>query len=464
MTTRRDLLRVTAVLPALGALPVLGASPSKLLCEPLAGHFTHESVRLWIQADDSAMARVVIKPTNAAPDSPQTTATIQLEASRANSATIEISRLNADTRYEYTVTLGAGRAGETRYFRTAPSAAAAPTDFRVYMGSCAYSEAMSPAGNLYGDEFQIFDTMAGRINADTLPHFMVWLGDNLYLRPKGKFLSEADFSSVARMDARYRSVRAKDMFQKLFAATHHYAIWDDHDYGPNDSYKSFEFKADALRLFKQYWPNPDMGSTDLPGTWTSFKHQDAEFFFLDDRFYRDDEKAEPSSSKAMFGPQQIAWLQKSLASSKATFKLVCNGSQLLSEDENGHHSGWHNYQNERDTFLAWLAKEKIAGLVFLSGDRHNTQVFRLKQDGAPAVYEFSCSPFTSRISKLSKKDRANPRFVAGLGVEQRNFGTLEFTGSSDKRKMIASCFDANGKQFWQRTMASAKIDASGEPI
>ena len=464
MTTRRDLLRATATLPALGALPAFGASASRLTCAPLAGHFTHETVRLWIQADDSVRAAVVFKPVKSAPGTSESTTTVQLDASRANSAIVEVSKLLADTRYEYTVTVGAGRASEKHYFRTALAPTAPPTDFRVYLGSCAYSEAMSPAGNPYGDEFQIFDTMAGRINADALPHFMLWLGDNLYFRPRGKFLSEADFSSVTRMEARYREVRAKDMFQKLFAATHHYAIWDDHDYGPNDSYKSFVYKDDALRLFKQYWPNPDMGSKELPGTWTSFKHQDAEFFFLDDRFYRDDEKAAPSTGKAMFGPQQLAWLKRSLANSTATFKLVCNGSQLLSEDENGHHSGWHNYQTEREIFLAWLAREKITGLVFLSGDRHNTQVFRLKQQGAPVVYEFSCSPFTSRLSKLSKKDRANPRFVDGLGVEQRNYGTLEFTGSGDKRRIIAACFDANGKQFWQRTLASARTDASGEPI
>jgi alkaline phosphatase D len=323
---------------------------------------------------------------------------------------------------------------------------------------------MSPNGNAYGDEFHIFDTMAGRIQADNVPHFMLWLGDNLYFRPKGKFLGEADFSSVTRMEARYRDVRGKDMFQKLFAATQHYAIWDDHDYGPNDADKTFAFKADALRLFRQYWPNPDMGSPALPGTWTSFRHQDAEFFFLDDRYYRDDEKAPPSEGKAMFGPAQLAWLKDSLANSKATFKLVCNGSQLLSEDENGHHSGWHNYATERSAFLAWLSSAQIAGLLFLSGDRHNTQVFRLKQGGAPTVYEYSCSPFTSRLSKLSKKDRANPRSVADLGVEQRNFGTLTFAGAGRDRKIVARCFDANGKQFWERTLASARLDADGEPV
>jgi alkaline phosphatase D len=469
-TTRRDLLRATAALPLLGttsATSAFGAAASRLSCEPIAGHFTHDTVRLWIQADDPVRAAVVFKPVLPGGGEALGTRPVILETKHACSAILEIDKLKPDTRYEYTVSLSARRASETRYFRTAPAPGSSPSDFRVYLGSCAYAEAMSPSGNPYGDEFHIFDTIAGRMQVDKLPHLMLWLGDNLYFRPKGKFLGEADFASVERMEARYREIRRKDMFQKLFAATHHYAIWDDHDYGPNDADKTFAFKADALRLFRQYWPNPDMGSPDQPGTWTSFVHQDAEFFFLDDRFHRDSEKAPADSAKAMFGPAQMAWLKKSLAHSKAAFKLVCNGSQLLSEDENGHHSGWHNYRSERESFLAWLAKEKIPGLLFLSGDRHNTQVFRLKQDGAPVVYEFSCSPFTSRLSKLSKKDKANPRLVAELGVEQRNFGTLEFVGrgaGDNPRRIIASCFDSNGRMLWQRTLASAKPGGDGEPV
>ena len=462
MTTRRDLLKATAAIPLLGATPSFGASSPKLSCEPVAGHFTANSVRLWFQSDANAKAFIEFRIAGSAGRSMQTMP-VMLDAAQAYSVIQEIANLVPDTRYEYTVSLGGQRLAQTRHFRTAPSPAARPADFRVYMGSCAYTEAMSPAGNPYGDEFHIFNTVATQMQADKLPHFMLWLGDNLYLRPNGKFLSEADFDSVARMEARYRDVRKMDMFQKLFAATHHYAIWDDHDFGPNDSFRTFPLKADSLRLFRQYWPNPDMGSTSLPGTWTMFSHQDADFFLLDDRFYRDDEKADASESKTMFGAEQLAWLKQSLRQSKATFKLVANGSQLLSEHDNGTLSGWHSYKTERDSFLAWLAREKIPGLFFLSGDRHNTQVFRLKQDGAPVVYEFSCSPFTSRLSKLSKRDRANPYFVGALAVEKRNFGTLEFSGQGDARKLIARCFDSNGAQQWQRVLASASHDALGEP-
>lgn len=464
MVTRRRLLKSIAALPVVANVAsAFAAIGPTLTSAPLAGHFTHESVRLWLQASAESTATIAWWPAH---ENEITASRIEqaLVEKNAFSSTATISGLKSDIRYRYTIALNGTPTGLERTFRTAPAAGATPADFRVYLGSCAYTEAMSPSGNPYGDEFHIFDTIAGKMQGDSLPHFMLWLGDNLYFRPKGKFLNEADFDSAERMAARYREVRAKGMFQKLFAATHHYAIWDDHDYGPNDSNKSFRFKDEALRLFRQYWPNPDMGSANLPGTWTSFTHQDAEFFFLDDRYYRDDEKAEPSAGKAMFGTEQLAWLRTSLAHSKASFKLVCNGSQLLSEDENGHHSGWHSYRAERDAFLAWLAKEKIPGLLFLSGDRHNTQVFRLKQDGAPIVYEYSCSPFTSRLSKLSKKDRANPRFVAELGVEQRNFGTLEFVGAGENRKIVATCFDSSGKQFWQRTLASVKTGGDGEPV
>ena len=199
-------------------------------------------------------------------------------------------------------------------------------------------------------------------------------------------------------------------------------------------------------------------------TWTSFTHQDAEFFLLDDRIYRDNEKAPAREAKTMFGQAQLAWLKKSLVDSKAAFKLVCNGSQLLSDNDNGQHSGWHSYQTERDSFFVWLQREKVSGLVFLSGDRHNTQVFRLAQEGGPTIYEFSCSPLTSRLYKLDKRERANPRLVREMSIEIRNFGTLEFTGEGVNRKLIARCFDSNAKMQWEKTIASTQMSAAGEPI
>jgi alkaline phosphatase D len=294
--------------------------------------------------------------------------------------------------------------------------------------------------------------MARRMEEDALPHFMLWLGDNLYLRgPSTTFGAVAEYSSPAHMELRYREVRAQLQLRRLLAATHHYAIWDDHDYGANNDDKSFALKEHSLRLFRAYWPNAPMGTAELPGTFSRFVHQDAEFFLLDNRFHRDGEKVPPSPEKVMFGRPQMEWLRAGLAASKARFRIIAAGTQFLSDGASG--EGWNSYPGERDPFLQWLAAEKIPGVVLLSGDRHSTTLMRLAREGASPVCEFSCSPLTSRIIPLSKGDLANPRLDRDTAVETQNFGTLEFSGRGAERRLVARCHDADGKLLWTRELA-----------
>lgn len=447
MTSRRDALKSAALLP-LAATPICARAAPAVSGAPVAGHFTHDSVRLFLQATQDAAATVRYWPE--ASEDRAATAKASLFKATEHIETLELRGLAAATTYRYRVTLEGGGSA-VGSFRTAPEPGSAPADFRVYLGSCAYTEAYTRGGNPYGANHHIFDTMAARMGADPLPHFMLWLGDNLYLRgPSPQLAIPPEYETPAHMAVRYRDVRSQLKLRKLFAATHHYAIWDDHDYGPNNGDKSFALKDASLRLFNAYWPNPPMGSPEVPGNWRRFGHQDADFFLLDSRYHRDPEKAPPDPAKAMFGPAQMAWLKRGLAESKAAFKVVAGGSQLLSETKNGVHSGWHSYAAERGDFLAWLKANPVKGLVLLSGDRHNTQVFR---EGD--VHEFSCSPLTSKLSPVDKAEWDNPRLVKECVVETHNFGTLEFSGKGGSRQVTARAHDADGKLLWTRVLATA---------
>jgi len=450
MTSRRDALKSAALLPLAG-LPLGPRAAPAVSGTPVAGHFTHESARLWLQATEEAKGTLSWWPA-AGNEADARTQPLALAKASGNCTIVEVGGLRPASGYRYRVSLeGGGSAMGT--LRTAPAPGDAPRDFRVYLGSCAYTETYTRGGNPYGANHQIFNTMAGRMGEDALPHFMLWLGDNLYLRgPSETFKQPAEYSTPAHMDLRYREVRAQLQLRRLFAATHHYAIWDDHDYGPDNGDKSFELKQDSLRLFRAYWPNPPMGSAELPGTWCRFVHQDAEFFLLDDRFNRDPEKAPPDPAKVMYGRAQMEWLKRSLRESKATFKLVAGGSQFLSGGKNGEHSGWHSYPEERDDFLTFLDKERITGVALLSGDRHNTQFFTRKS-GDTTLHEFSCSPLTSKISKVGKAELENSRADRECSVETQNYGALEFSGEGKARKVTARCFDADGKLLWTRLLA-----------
>ena len=93
---------------------------------------------------------------------------------------------------------------------------------------------------------------------------MLWLGDNIYLR-------EPDWNSWTGIIHRYTHDRATPQLQPFMASVHNYAIWDDHDFGPNDSDKSFWNKNLTLKAFKLFWANPSYGTGDIKGTTTSFQ-------------------------------------------------------------------------------------------------------------------------------------------------------------------------------------------------
>ncbi len=458
MTTRRDVLRSAALLGA-AAWPALARAEGVLLAaSPLAGHFTHDAVRLWVQSTGEARASIAFWPESAGEAAARQVG-VALSPAGLNAAVVGMDGLRPETVYRYRVTLPGGRASDAGTFRTAPAPGAAPRDFRVYLGSCAYTETQTRGGTPYADELHIFDTMAARMRSDRLPHFMLWLGDNLYLRNASRSGAPADFASAGLMEQRYREVRSLPFLQNLFAATHHYAIWDDHDYGPDNGDRHFALKEESLRIFRAYWPNPDLAAAGVPGTSARFTQEDVEFILLDNRYHRDPEKAPADPGKAMFGQAQMDWLRGRLVQSKAAFKVVCGGSQFLSQNRNGVTSGWHSYEGERGPFLDWLAGARIPGLIFLSGDRHNTQVFRLDVEGSAPVYEFSCSPLTSRLIPISEAERANPRFVAQLAVERRNFGTLEFVRQGGRRVATARCFDSRGEALWTQVLASVQSPA-----
>ena len=59
--------------------------------------------------------------------------------------------------------------------------------------------------------------------------------------------------------------RRQKEFATVLRNTPTYAIWDDHDYGPNNSDGTIKGKERSLAGWKQVWANPVLGTPDTPG-------------------------------------------------------------------------------------------------------------------------------------------------------------------------------------------------------
>jgi alkaline phosphatase D len=272
---------------------------------------------------------------------------------------------------------------------------------------------------------------------------MMWLGDNWYTR-------EADYHHPWGLWYRAHRDRSLPVLQNFLKAMPHYAIWDDHDYGPNNGDKSFVFKKTSRNVFVSYWANPSYGLND-DGIFTKVGYGDTEFFMMDDRSWRssDDMSAyafdKPNEAKRMWGQQQMDWLKNALRTSPATFKFIVTGTQTMNVASMA--DCLQSYPVEFDELMNFLNAEKINGVLFLTGDRHHSEVIRFNRfDGYP-LYDITSSPLTSGVAKVYGREKDNAARVNGTLVEQQNYTRISVTGAAGERTLTAHFIGIKGEQL-----------------
>jgi len=410
---------------------------------PMPGYTDMLEATIWMQCQGPCSARmeywVIDKP-----DSILRTAVQDSEASRAHAMDFIMDQVVPGTTYGYRPVVNGQvvDVGQALNFSTQPlwKFRTDPPEFTVAMGSCVYINEpdYDRPGNPYGSGYEIFNSIA-----DKKPDLMLWLGDNIYLR-------EPDWGTRTGFLHRYTHSRSTPEMQRLLRSTHHYAIWDDHDFGPNDGDASFVNSALAREMFDLFWPNPTCGVPGVAGTTTSFSQSDVDFFLLDDRTFRVPADV-TTAEAAMLGKAQLDWLIQALKYSDASFKLVAVGSQVLNTA-----AMYENYAtivNERNELLRRIEAEGIRGVVFLTGDRHFTELSSLPLKDGRTIHDLTVSSLTSGTYKATDNNELR---VEGTVVEQRNFATLTFSGKKNERTMTIRVFDGKGAQLWERAIAQEK--------
>lgn len=267
--------------------------------------------------------------------------------------------------------------------------------------------------------------------------FTVWLGDNIYYIGK-------DYRSYENMFKRQLNIRNKFITLANFLSNQpNYAIWDDHDYGWNNSDKNFPLKEEALKIFKGFWPNNfDHGDTNK-GIYNTFRYYDAQFFMTDNRWYLD---PEGDTTASFLGDVQLQWLKKELKASDATFKFICVGSQVLNDSRQG--DSYAKYPVERNRLLDFIVDNNIGGVIFLTGDRHYAELSKRDWKGY-TFYDFTSSPFTSPVIYTKHL----PGFRNDFSIDstifyRKNFGQISLRGPADNRQCVMELYGKGGKRKW----------------
>jgi alkaline phosphatase D len=436
-----QLMIMVLLLPFVKQVHSQSLDPARIMAGPMVGYATMAEVAVWVQTDQAGTVMMEYATQNN-PDHVLKTEPVNTNADSFFTALL-IARVTPGQQYDYRIFID-GQLVEKDYPLTFQSQPLwqhrhdAP-DFSFVIGSCNYVNELEVdrPGKPYGGEYFIFD----EIYKDD-PDFMVWMGDNTYLR-------EVDWNSKSGIVHRYSHTRPLIELQPLLGSVHQYAIWDDHDYGPDNSDRSFWMKDFSLEVFKKFWTNPNYG----PGGGTSgtFFWNDVQFFMLDNRWFRTPNNLK-TDQREFLGEQQLQWLIDALSTSEAPFKFIVVGSQVLNPVVEEWSENYAKYDEERQKLFDAIRENDIKGVFFLTGDRHFAELSRMDRDGSYPFYDLTVSALTAGPAGDKSLAEANIYRVDGTYYGQRNYGLLKIAGPEKERVLTIQLKNNQGVIVWEKSI------------
>ena len=238
---------------------------------------------------------------------------------------------------------GQASVGPVRTFRVLPAAGGA-RPVTVAIGACA---------SQFGP---IFDVLAAR-----RPDVFVWQGDLNYPDTAGPLAQ-----TVAGYAGIWRDFLANPRLRPLLVRTMFGVQRDDHDYGVQD--------ANSLNLVRRgLAPWERLMERRLH---YRFSAGLADFWVLDQRRFKSDPEAPDTARKTLLGLPQRRWLMRTLAASRAPFKVICSPCTLAPLPANARDGSWAaGFTAERALLLKHVRRHVSGRTLFVTGDTHWTMVY-----------------------------------------------------------------------------------------
>ena len=198
---------------------------------------------------------------------------------------------------------------------------------------------------------------------DESPDLLLMLGDNVYTRNRGW--------DPEHLNNRYRTQFGHKRFRSLIDKTPFLAIWDDHDFGPNNAYGGDTTAINRVRARDVFWKHMESPLIDKrqvhsnkPHIYCSYVLDDLKIIMLDTRFFRED-WAWYNPWPELLGKQQERWLWGQLEHGQK-YTLVCAGSTIGSNETESENLRF--YEGFYKTFRSALSA--APNPLFLAGDIH----------------------------------------------------------------------------------------------
>jgi phosphodiesterase/alkaline phosphatase D-like protein len=356
--------------------------------------------------------------------------TLAPHSSRNSIARFALTGLAPDSAYTYVIS--AGDRSVEGAFRTFP-APLAPASFTFALGSCMKTGTVSP----------VFTTIAKH-----QPRFMLFTGDFHY-----RDIAENDPEVFL---AAYRTQLTSKPVAALLRSTSVAYVWDDHDFGPNDSDSTSPSRVASTAAYRAAVPHYPL--RDDSAIHQAFTFGRARFVMADLRSQRLRPTTRPTAGRGeevigtMMSQAQIDWLKAEIAESARTHAVVFFVSSSPWIDSGTSRDSWNGYRTQRRELSEFFRARNISNLAILCGDAHAVAF----DDGTNS--DFSNPPlkgppvFHAAALDQTPSKKGGP-YTHGMSPGQDQFGLVSITDTATQTTVTFSARNAADDQLityiWQ---------------
>ncbi|MFT4538943.1 MAG: alkaline phosphatase D [Planctomycetota bacterium] len=281
---------------------------------------------------------------------------------------------------------------------------------------------------------------------ETSPETIVLLGDTPYI----------DSTKIEIQRSRYHTFLTHPDVSASLARLPWYGVWDDHDFGRNDTDGRLAGKANSRQAFVEFHAGPDVGR-DGEGIFTSFRRGPVEVFLLDTRFFAGVESVPNNPRhKSLLGAKQWEWLENGLRTSDAEFKLLACGMIWNGAVRPGKRDHWMTYPIDRDRLFEFIGEEEVNGVVLIGGDIHRSRALR-HPTSSKAGYDLTeliTSPLANTV--ISTANAPTPALLKDMGV-QETFLSIQADARQQPARLSVRFVDGDGKTMYAMELLSSEL-------
>ena len=290
---------------------------------------------------------------------------VAAEPATHNMLSIHMQGLLPDTQYYYTLEVdGALDMEKIGRARTFP------------LGAASFDFVLA-ADAVKGSNQPVFETIAG-LDAD----FFMNIGDLFYanIAVNDELLYREAYTSTLRAPRQAALYRSKPIVY----------MWDDHDYGPNDSDSTSPSRQAAMAAYRAYVPHYPLGAAEQEAPiYQAFTVGRVRFILTDLRSARSPDSTPDGADKTMMGAAQKAWFKQELLAANGNYPLIFWVSSvpwIAGAAATG--DNWGGFATERSEIADFIEQNDIQGLIALAADAHMLAL----DDGTHNVFSASGLP------------------------------------------------------------------------